>query len=175
MRAPRLIRVATAAAVIAAPVLSSGEAFAETTATAVPVAGSGVDYLSTAVVHSEELTQTGKILRSTETVELDGDMKGRVLYHVTSVFDFAAGTLVNTGDQVFSGTIAGSPPVMIHDDQFRFDVNLVSGEEAGKVYLFNHIDGPKVRCEIDVVGTGLTAEGNPTFEYSGHCWFRGNK
>jgi hypothetical protein len=172
MRSPTLIRLAAVAAAVAAPFPCS-EAFAETTATAVPVAGSGVDYLSTAILHSEELTQTGKILKSTETVELDGDLKGRVLYHVTSVFDFVAGTLVNTGEQVFSGTIAGSAPVMIHDDQFRFDVNLVSGEETGKVYLFNHIDGPKVRCELDVVGTGLTAEGNPTFNYDGHCWFRG--
>jgi hypothetical protein len=113
------------------------------------------------------------ILRSTETVELDGDLRGRLLYHVTSVFDFVAGTLVNTGEQVFSGTIAGSAPVLVHDDRFRFDVNLLSGEETGKVYLFNHIDGPKVRCEIDVVGTGLTADGNPTFDYRGYCRFRG--
>ena len=62
---------------------------------------------------------------------------------------------------MFSGTIAGSAPVMIHDDQFRFDVNLITGEESGQVYLFNHIAGPKVRCTLDVVGTGLNAEGNP--------------
>jgi hypothetical protein len=173
MRSPTPIRLATATWGIAVQLSSPSGAFAETATSAVPVAGSGVDYLTTAIVHSEDLTQTGKILRSTETVELEGDMKGRVLYHVTSVFDFVAGTLVNTGEQVFSGTIAGSAPVMIHDDQFRFDVNLISGEETGKVYLFNQLDGPKVRCEIDVVGTGLTAEGNPTFNYSGHCWFRG--
>jgi hypothetical protein len=114
-------------------------------------------------------------LRSTEIVELNGDLKGYVLYHVTSVFDFAAGTLVNSGDQVYSGTIGASAPVMIHDDQFRFRVNLLTGEESGQVYFFNHIAGPKVRCQLDVVGTGLTADGNPTFDYSGTCTFRGGK
>lgn len=141
----------------------------------VPVAGSGMDHLNTAIVHSKELTQTGMIQKSTETVELTGDLKGRVLYHVTSVFDFAGGTLVNTGDQVYSGTIAGSAPVMLHDDQFRFEVNLVTGQERGQVYLFNHIAGPKVRCTLDVVGTGMTADGNPTFDYSGTCSFRGQR
>jgi hypothetical protein len=141
--------------------------------TTVSVAGSGEDQLSTAIVHSQEATPTGKIQKSTEIVTLTGDLKGFVLYHVTSVFDFAAGTLVNTGDQAFSGTIAGSAPAMIHDDQFQFRVNLVTGEESGKVYLFDHIAGPKVRCELDVVGTGLTAQGNPKFDYRGSCTFRG--
>ena len=139
----------------------------------VSVAGTGMDRLTTAIVHSQEPTATGMIQKSTEIVELTGDLKGFVLYHVTSVFDFAAGTLVNTGDQAFSGTVAGSAPVMIHDDQFRFQVNLVTGEESGRVYLFDHVAGPKVRCELDVVGTGLTAEGNPTFTYRGECTFRG--
>lgn len=142
-------------------------------ATTVAVAGSGVDHLKTAIVHSEQSTPTGKILRSTEIVELNGDLKGYVLYHVTTVIDFAANTLVNTGDQVYSGTIAGSAPVMIHDDQFRFQVNLVTGEESGQVYLFNHIAGPKVRCRLEGVGTGLTPEGNPKFDYRGTCTFRG--
>jgi hypothetical protein len=139
----------------------------------VQVTGSGMDFLNTATVHSQEPTPTGMIQKSTEIVELNGDLKGRVLYHVTSVFDFVHGTLVNTGDQVYSGTIAGSAPVMIHDDQFRFDVNLVTGEESGRVYLFNHIAGPKVRCTLTVVGTGLNSDGNPTFDYSGECTFRG--
>jgi len=141
--------------------------------TTVRVAGSGVDQLNTAIVHSQEFTLTGMIQKSTEIVELTGDLKGRVLYHVTSVFDFAAGTLVNTGDQVYSGTIAGSAPVLIHDDRFRFDVNLVTGAEAGQVYFFNHIAGPAVKCQLDVVGTGVTAEGNPTFDYKGSCTFSG--
>ena len=140
----------------------------------VTVTGTGVDLLNTAIVHSKEPTPTGIIQRSTETVELSGSLKGRVLYHVTSVFDFVAGTLVNTGDQVYSGTIAGSVPVLIHDDRFRFEVNLVTGAESGEVYLVNPIAGPKVRCELDVVGTGRDSEGNPTFAYSGECTFRGD-
>ena len=139
----------------------------------VQVAGSGLDFLTTAMVHSKEPTQNGMIQTSTEIVELHGDLEGRVLYHVTSVFDFVHGSLVNTGDQVFSGTIAGSAPALIHDDQFRFEVNLVTGEESGQVYLFNHIAGPKVRCMLNVVGTGVNPEGNPTFDYTGECTFRG--
>jgi hypothetical protein len=139
----------------------------------VHVAGSGFDSLNTAIVHSKEMTPTGMLQKSTETVDLNGDLTGRVLYHVTSVFDFVKGTLVNTGDQVYSGTIAGSDPVMIHDDQFRFDVNLVTGEESGQVYLFDAIAGPKVRCTLHVVGTGINSDGNPTFDYSGECTFRG--
>lgn len=139
----------------------------------VQVTGSGMDLLNTAIVHSKVLTPTGMIQKSTETVELNGDLKGRVLYHVTSVFDFVKGTLVNTGEQVYSGTIAGSDPVMIHDDQFRFEANLATGEESGQVYLFNHIAGPKVRCTLNVVGTGVNSEGNPTFDYGGACAFRG--
>lgn len=141
--------------------------------TTVQVSGSGVDSLNTAIVHSKKPTHLGMIQKSTETVDLTGDLKGRVLYHVTSVFDFVHNTLVNTGDQVFSGTIAGSDPVMIHDDQFRFEVNLATGQESGQVYLFDHIAGPKVRCALNVVGTGVTGEGNPTFDYCGKCTFRG--
>jgi hypothetical protein len=139
----------------------------------VQVTGSGVDALNTAIVHSKLMTQTGMIQKSTEIVELKGDLTGKVLYHVTSVFDFVQGTLVNTGHQVFSGTIAGSDPVMIHDDQFRFNVNLNTGEESGQVYLFDHIAGPKVRCTLNVVGTGMNSDGNPTFDYAGDCNFRG--
>ena len=139
----------------------------------VHVTGSGVDLLNAAIVHGTVTTPVGMTQQSTETVELTGDLKGRVLYHVTSVFDFVHGTMVNTGDQVFSGTVAGSAPVLIHDDQFRFVVNLQTGTESGQVYLFNHLAGPKVRCVLTVVGTGVNAEGNPTFAYSGDCTFRG--
>ena len=141
--------------------------------TTVNVAGNGFDDLNNAIVHSQTPTATGMIQQSTEIVELFGDLRGRVLYHVTSVFDFVNGTLVNTGEQVYSGTVAGSAPVLIHDDQFHFKVNLVTGEESGQVFLVNHIAGPKVRCTLDVVGTGLTAEGNPKFDYTGQCTFRG--
>ena len=81
------------------------------------VAGTGYDDLNNAIVHSQKPTATGMIQQSTEIVELSGDLRGRVLYHVTSVFDFVNGTLVNSGEQVYSGTVAGSAPVMIHDDQ----------------------------------------------------------
>ena len=137
------------------------------------VAGNGFDDLKNAIVHRQKPTPTGMIQQSTEIVELYGDLRGRVLYHVTSVFDFVNGTLVNTGDQVYSGTVAGSAPVMIHDDRFRFEVNLVTGKEVGQVFLFNHIAGPKVRCTLEGVGTGLNADGNPTFTYTGECTFRG--
>jgi hypothetical protein len=96
-----------------------------------------------------------------------------VLYHVTTVLDSVHATLVNTGNQVYSGTIAGSAPVMLHDDHFRFDVDLKTGSEKGRVYLVDHIAGPKVRCTLDVVGTGMNAEGNPTFTYKGECIFGG--
>ena len=139
----------------------------------IAVSGSGVDDLINAIVHEQVPTPSGMIQQSTETVELFGDLRGRVLYHVTSVFDFVNGTLANTGNQVFSGTIAGSQPVMIHDDQFRFDVNLVTGSESGTVLLVDQIAGPKVRCALNVVGTGLNGSGNPTFNYSGECTFRG--
>ena len=33
--------------------------------------------------------------------------------------------------------------------------------------------GPKVRCTLDVVGTGVNSAGNPTFDYSSECTFRG--
>jgi len=137
----------------------------------VQVTGSGIDELSGAIIHSKQPTSTGVIQRSTETVELSGDLRGRVLYHVTSVFDFKAGTLVNTGDQVFSGTVAGSEPVLLHDSKFRFNADLNSGEDTGSVYLLDHIAGPRVECILKVIGTGKNQDGNPTFTYSGQCRF----
>jgi hypothetical protein len=89
------------------------------------------------------------------------------------VFDFVNGTLVNTGDQVYSGTIARSLPAMIHDDQFRFEINLVTLEDRGQVFLSDHIAGPLVRCKLDGIGTGVNSDSNPTFEYRGECTFRG--
>jgi hypothetical protein len=167
-----LIRLAVISTLFAAATLS-GQASSLEGTTTVKVAGTGYDDLNNAIVHSQKPTATGMVQQSTEIVELSGDLRGRVLYHVTSVFDFVNGTLVNTGEQVYSGTVAGSAPVMIHDDQFRFEVNLITGKEAGQVFLFNHIAGPKVRCVLDVVGTGLNADGNPTFSYTGECTFRG--
>jgi hypothetical protein len=137
----------------------------------VQAAGTGTDLLNGAIVHSRKQTPTGMIQQSTETVELKGDLAGRVLYHVTSTFDNANDTLVNTGDQVFSGTVAGSDPVMIHDGRFSFHVNLKTGADSGSVYLGNHLAGPKVQCTLQVVGAGKDADANPTFSYSGRCDF----
>ena len=141
----------------------------------VHVSGTGTDMLKGAIVHSKHSTPEGMIQTSTETVELEGDVHGRVLYQVISVFDFKKGTLVNTGHQVFSGTIAGSEPVMVHDSRFRFDVNLATGADRGSVYLLDHIAGPHVRCSLQVRGTGKNPEGNPTFNYSGECAFAGGR
>jgi hypothetical protein len=104
--------------------------------------------LNGAIVHSKVQTANGMIQQSTQTVELKGDPIGPVLYHVTSKFDFSNHTLINTGHQVFSGTIAGSEPVMIHDGRFRFEENMTTGTDTGSVYLVDHIAGPEVsaRC-----------------------------
>ena len=138
-----------------------------------PVSGSGVHFLTTVVVHSETLTASGLIQRrSTETVDLTGDLTGRILYHPTSVIDFSTLTLVNTGHQVFSGTVLGSEPVMLHDDTFRFDVDLRTGTGTGTVHLADRLDGPKVRCDLTVVSTGMTADRNVAAEYTGECRFK---
>ena len=141
----------------------------------IQVSGTGTYLLNGAIVHSKKPTATGVIQRGTEIVELIGDLNGKILYHVTTAIDTQKGTLVNTGDQVFSGTIAGSEPVMIRDSKFRFEVNLATGAESGSVYLFDHIAGPHVRCELKVTGTGKTADGNPTFSYTGTCEFGSEK
>jgi hypothetical protein len=134
-----------------------------------PVSGTGVHLFTTAIVHTQAPTPTGFVQTSTETVELEGDVKGRLLYHPTSIFDFSAGTLVNTGHQVFSGTVLGSAPVLLHDDDFRFEVDLTTGATTGQVYLARRIAGPPVRCRLEVVGTGMNSEGNATFTYTGYC------
>jgi hypothetical protein len=145
------------------------EADAETVQT---VSGSGVHFLKTAIVHSVTPTATGLIQRSTETVDLTGDLTGRILYHPTSVIDFLTQTLVNTGHQVFSGTVLGSEPVMLHDDTFRFDIDLRTGTGIGLVHLTDRIDGPKVRCDLTVVSNGMTADGTAAADYAGECRFK---
>jgi len=138
------------------------------------VSGSAVHFFTTAIVHSQTPTDTGMIQRSTDIIELTGDLKGRVLYHPTSVFDFVKGTLVNTGNQVFSGTVLGSAPVLLHDDEFRFEVDLnTGGLESGEVHLSDRIAGPKIRCDLVAVGTGAkTPEGNSIVDYTGTCTFK---
>ena len=135
-----------------------------------PVSGTGVHLFSTAIIHSQTPTETGFIQRSTDTVELDGDLKGRVLYHPVSVFDFVADSLVNTGNQVFSGTVLGSEPVVIHDDSFRFDVTLSTGDTVGRVFLNDPISGPRIRCRLTLWSTGEKTEADdPVVAYKGVC------
>jgi hypothetical protein len=112
----------------------------------------------------------GRLTRiSTAIVELEGDLHGRVLYQVTTRIDSARGKLTNTGRQVYSGTIAGSEPVMLYDDSFIFEANLATGYEHGQVYLVHHLGGPAVRCMLEVSGTGKDGNDNPTFTYRGDC------
>ncbi len=140
-------------------------------ARSVEVTGTGTDLSNGAIVHSRQETAHGEIRRSTEIIELRGDLTGKVLYHVTSTYDSAKEILLNTGEQVFSGTIAGSDPVMIRDSRFRFEVNLKTGEDSGDVYLLDPLAGPRITCTLHVVGTGKDADGNPLFRYTGHCTF----
>jgi hypothetical protein len=136
----------------------------------VEVSGTGVHYFTTAIVHSSEPTDSGMIQRSTETVELSGDLSGRVLYHPISVLDVQRNTLVNTGSQVFSGTVLGSEPVLLHDDEFRFEVNLATGETVGEVHLVDRITGPRIRCHLQISGIGeSTPEGDAIVDYTGQC------
>lgn len=133
------------------------------------VSGTGVHYFTSAIVHSTQATGTGFVQRSTDIVELQGDLVGRLLYQPVSVFDLAAGTLVNTGHQVYSGTVLDSAPVLLLDDQFRFEVDLATGATTGKVHLLEHLAGPRIRCELTVSGTGLTPEGDARVAYEGRC------
>lgn len=152
---------------------SSSPRSAEEPDKVVAVAGTGIHYFTSAIVHSAEPTPTGMIRRSTETVDLSGDLTGRLLYHPTSVLDVVQGTLVNTGAQVFSGMVQDSAPVMLYDDTFRFEVSLTTGAITGEVHLTHSLAGPKVRCHLTVSGTGMTPEGNASFNYAGECRFRG--
>lgn len=157
--------------------LMSSAAVASSTQQSIPVSGSGVDLASDAIVHSEETTPTGVVKRLTEIVRLTGDISGYVLYQPTQEFDFVNNTLLVTGTNFFSGTIAGSDPVILRSDESRFEVDLATGAEVGNVHLTRSNDAPDkgswYECDLAVVGTGLTPEGNPTFDYSGVCTRRG--
>lgn len=140
-----------------------------------PVSGTGVHRFSTALVHGEpEQTATGLVQRSTETVELSGDLVGRVLYHPVSVFDLAARTLVNRGHQVFSGTVLGGPPVLLLDDSFRFEVDLDTRATHGEVFLDSVLAGDRrTRCELTIDGDGASdAAGDAMVGYTGRCRVR---
>lgn len=142
------------------------------------VSGSAVHYLSTSVVHSQQQTANGMVQLSSEVIRLTGDVNGYVLYHPTGTFDFANQTLVNTGTQIFSGTVAGSGPVIMHDDQFRFDINLANGATTGSVYLGRSKDAPDkggwFECNLSVTVTGWTPEGDNLSDYTGECTSYGN-
>ncbi len=139
----------------------------------VAVSGTGIHDFNTKILHRQK--ETPRKLReiSTETIDLSGDLEGRVLYQPKGVTDKAAGTLVNTGRQVFSGTILNSRPVIVFDDEFRFDVNFYTGEVRGKVYLNQRIAGPKITCELEIVNSDQPPVDNRTFSnYSGYCWIK---
>jgi len=177
MRTTSAIATLIAAALAGALTLEAPDAAAGGQET-IQVAGSGVDLASEAIIHSEEPTPTGLIKRLTEMVRLEGDLSGYVLYQATQQFDFVENTLVVTGTNFFSGTIVGSDPVILRSDESRFEVNLATGEETGEVHLTRSKDSPDrgawYDCDLAVVGTGVTAEGNPTFDYSGECTPRGH-
>jgi hypothetical protein len=142
------------------------------------VSGSAVHFFSTAVVHSQQPTDSGMIQRSSEVIRLNGDLDGFILYHPTSSFDHPASRLVTTGIQVFSGTISGSEPLLLYDDQFRFDVDLATGETRGSVFFESSslLAGDRTvasdvgyACTLEVIGTGMTAEGDALADYTGVC------
>lgn len=143
-----------------------------------PVSGSAVHFLTTAIVHSEQTTGNGVIRRSSEIIRLTGDLSGYILYHPVTAIDFATNTLENTGTQFFSGTVAGSEPVVLHDATFRFQVDLSTGETIGKVRLTRSGEAPHsggwFDCELDIVGTGLTPDGDAMVDYTGECLRRGH-
>jgi hypothetical protein len=151
---------------------------ATVSAQAIPVSSTGLFLAPGTIVHSEEPTPTGMIQQSTSVVQLAGDINGWVLFHAISDFDFVNGTLVNTGTQIFSGTIAGSDPVLLHDDEFHFDIDLVTGATTGEIFFSRSGDAPHrggwFDCDLDLVGTGVTPEGNLTSVSTGTCTPRGN-
>lgn len=137
------------------------------------VRGTGVHYFSTAIPHARMQEETGETLRTTEIIRLEGDLNGYVLYQPVTRIDYATSTLENTGTQVFSGTVGDSDPVLLHDDTFRFEVDLDTGATVGRVHLRRSQDAPHAEywyeCDLEVTGTGRTPEGDATAAYTGSC------
>lgn len=137
------------------------------------VRGTGVHYFSTAVRHTRTEEETGETLRTTEIIRLEGDLNGYVLYQPVTRIDYATSTLANTGTQLFSGTVRDSDPVLLHDDTFRFEVDLDTGATVGRVHLRRSRDAPHpeywYECDLEVTGTGQTPEGDATAAYTGTC------
>ncbi len=139
------------------------------------ISGTAVHYFDTKIVHRSNETAGGLRETTTETIDLTGDLEGRVLYQPTGNYDFVNGKLVNTGRQVFSGTVLGSEPVVIFDDEFRFEVDLNTGAVQGKVYLINSIAGPKTECEIEVSGRAQPGAPSAEASYTGYCRIKTKK
>lgn len=133
------------------------------------ISGTAIHYFDTKIVHRSHETAGGLRETTTETIDLTGDLEGRVLYQPTGNYDFVNGKLVNTGKQVFSGTVLGSEPVVIFDDEFRFEVDLNTGVVQGKVYLSNSIAGPKTECELEVSGRAQPGASSSRATYTGYC------
>jgi hypothetical protein len=177
MRRKSAIRLSIVAAFAGTVIVMSSSAVANRQET-FPVSGSAVLFASEAIVHSQESTPTGMIQKATEIVRLSGDLSGYGLYQTTRTFDFVNSSLVITGENLFSGTIAGSDPVILRSDESRFEVDLATGEEVGHVHLTRSNDAPDkgswYECDLVIVGTGRTPEGNLTSDYSGECVRRGS-
>ncbi len=54
-------------------------------------------------------------------------------------------------------------------------ISELCGFRPSRVSGFSGIAGAIVRCEIEIVGTGLTPEGNGGADYSGRCRMLGNQ
>lgn len=139
------------------------------------VIGTAIHFESDGIEHSVVPTDDGYVRTSTDIVELSGDLQGRAVFQPVSTVDLVERTIVNTGSQVFSGTVLGSYPVMLHDDGFRFDINLNTGETNGEIFLTDRLSGPNVRCILEMQVTGRTSEGYNLSDYWGKCKLNGNR
>ena len=135
------------------------------------VSGTAIHYASTSWPHPDtyQATASGFTVVSTDFVEIFGDIEGRAVFQPFTTFDGVENTIVNTGHQVFSGTVLGSDPVMLYDDDFRFEIDLDTGDTTGEIYLIQQIAGPKARCIFSMQSTGQDADGNNLSEYFGQC------
>lgn len=134
-----------------------------------PVSGQAIHYFPTAIMHSVVETDGSKTEQRSDTIELSGDIVGRIIYHVTSKTNYAAASQVNTGYQVLSGSILGGEPVMLLDEDFSFTVNLNTGDVLGSVFFSQTLAGAPIQCRLTVTGTGLDAQGNGLADYTGYC------
>jgi hypothetical protein len=165
-------------ALTSGPAATVAESHAAAKGTAIAVSGAAVHFFTQAAIHSQEPTTGGMIQRSTEPIRLTGSLDGYILYQPITVIDFATNTLVNTGTQIFSGTVNGAGPFLLHDSQFRFEVDLTTGATTGTVLLGRSGDAPTrgawFECHLTIIGTGISPEGDGLADYSGECVPYGN-